>query len=1000
MPSMNAGPNSTNIETLHAERVQGTVRETGQWRSLEELAASCEVVTSLPSTHDPKEEDDGEMIDALDRRRFLQLAAASFGLAGLTGCTRQPTERILPYVNAPENLIPGHAKYYATAFPGNGSAEGIIVEAHMGRPTKVEGNPRHPASLGATSVHAQASVLDLYDPDRAKGITHSGEEESWDEFTLQMQHALAPIRGRQGAGLSILTGSVTSPSLGAQIHEILRQFPAAKWHQFEPAGEHGARAGSMLAFGRPVNTLYAFDKAGIVLSLDSDFLACGRNSTRYARDFTTRRVQGDRLDMNRLYVVESTMTPTGGKADHRLPLRYAEVETLARALAGLVGVEGLSATYAGQHAQWIAAVAKDLQANRGQSIVIPGPHQSAAVHALSHAINAALGNVGKTVTYTDPIEAESVDQLASLRDLVNDIDTGQVQMLLMLGGNPVYDAPVDFSFADRLKKVPLSIRIGLHHDETSDLCTWHVPESHFLEDWGDARAFDGTVSIIQPLILPLYDSRSYLQVLDLVLQEPVARSTHEIVQAYWQKQAGAAPFEPWWRKVLHEGVVPNTTAALVTPVLKLTLLPAAGNPSSSDLELVFRPDAYMHDGRYANNAWLQELPQPMTKLTWDNAVYLSPATARKLSLVSQNRVSLRHGGESLEAGVWVMPGHPDGSATVHLGWGRWAAGRAGNGAGFSAYRIRRSDAMWSGQGVQLVKVDSAMPLATTQLQQTMEGRDIVLHGELDGYKSDPDFVKKKSKEPPKDLSLYPVWEYKGNAWGMSIDLNRCVNCNACIVACQAENNIPVVGKKQVLARRAMHWLRIDTYYEGDPDNPKAYFQPVPCMHCEKAPCEVVCPVQATQHSFDGLNDMVYNRCVGTRYCSNNCPYKVRRFNFLLYQDWTTESIKLQRNPDVTVRSRGVMEKCTYCVQRIREAEIRSQVEGRYIREGEVKTACQQSCPTDAIVFGNINDAHSEVAKRKAENLNYALLAELNTRPRTTYTAVLRNPNPELEQEKG
>ncbi len=967
------------------------------WRSLEEFSGA-ESVDELIHTEFPP--NPTEMPDDASRRRFLQLAAASLGLAGLTGCTRQPVEFIVPYVDPPERAIPGHPLYFATAVPVGGVAQGVIVESHLGRPTKIEGNPDHPASLGATSVQSQASVLDLYDPDRSRQISYKGDWRSWEDFLIALNRAIDTQRGSGGAGLRVLTGTVTSPTLGAQILALLDAFPRAKWHQYEPAGPHSARAGAQMAFGRPVNTWYKLDTAAVVLALDSDFLACGNTSTRYARDFADRRTRGDRTDMNRLYSVESTMTATGGKGDHRLRLRYAEIETFARQLAGAIGAAGAGAGNSSIHPEWISAVSRDLIAHRGQCAVIPGDHQSPAVHALAHAMNAALGNTGRTVIYTDPVEVRSVDHIASLRELITDMDSGAVELLLIMGGNPVYDAPLDFDFTSRLQKVKTAVHVALHDNETSVRCQWHIPESHFLEDWGDTRSFDGTVTIMQPLIEPLYDSHSYLQVLDAILNPP-GRSTYDIVRAYWSKTAGAADFEQWWRKIVHDGLIAGSALPGTTPAVTAGAS-AAAPPQTAQLgmEIVFRPDPYMYDGRFANNTWLQELPQPMTKLTWDNAVHLSPATARRLGLVSQNRVQLTYRGQSVEGDVWVTPGQPDESVTVHLGWGRWRSGRAGDGAGFSAYRLRRSDALWSGVGLEIRKLDKPYPLATTQMHQAMEGRDLVLAATADEYRNNPHFAQREAKEPPTHLTLYPQWNYTGYAWGMSIDLTRCVNCNACVIACQAENNIPVVGKAQVLSRRAMHWIRIDTYYKGSPEDPEAYYQPLPCMQCENAPCELVCPVQATNHSSDGLNDMVYNRCVGTRYCSNNCPYKVRRFNFLLFQDWVTESIKLQRNPDVTVRSRGVMEKCTYCVQRIREAEIRSRIENRYIRDGEIQTACQQACPTEAIVFGDINNRSNLVARLKALPLNYALLAELNTRPRTTYLAELRNPNPELTKGPG
>ncbi len=957
------------------------------WRSVDEYNGSED--ETAPEQFD----EEGIAISDGSRRRFLSLMAGSLALAGLSACTRQPTETIMPYVDPPENVVPGKPKYYATAVPSQGSAQGVIVESHLGRPTKVEGNPDHPASLGASSVHSQACLMDLYDPDRAKEILRLGVPSSWDSFLIAIEEALQPFRTNKGFGLRILTETVTSPSFGAQLKAVLQAFPNAVWHQYDPAGAHSARGASQICFGRPLNTYYKLADADVVVSLDADFLACGAASTRYARDFATRRRRGDRMDMNRLYVVESTMTSTGGKADNRLPMRYAEVESFARELAAAVGVNGLLPNPNSQHSAWVESIAGELKSHRGACAVIPGDTQSAAVHAYAHAINAALGNAGKTVIHSEPIEVNAVDQIASLRQLITDMNAGRVSLLLILGGNPVYSAPADFAFGRAVQKVKASIHVGLDFNETSLKTTWHIPESHFLEDWGDAIAFDGTASIIQPLISPLYDSHSHPEVLDVILASP-GRKSYEIVRSYWSAKAGTADFESWWRKSVHDGVIQNTALPPVTaavnyaPVANLALPPAA----TGKLEITFRPDIYIHDGRYANNIWLQELPRPMTKLTWDNAVVLSLATARRLGCDNQQHVELELGGRKVRGSVWILPGQPDDSICVDLGFGRTQSGRAGNGAGFNAYLLRTSDTLWAGNGVSVRKLDSKYPLATTQMQQSMAGRDVVVANSVEAYKREPDFLKHKKHEPEANLTLYPHWQYRGYKWGMSIDLTACVNCNACVVACQAENNIPVVGKDQVLARRAMHWLRIDTYYKGDPRVPEAFYQPVPCMHCENAPCELVCPVQATNHSEEGLNDMIYNRCVGTRYCSNNCPYKVRRFNFLLYQDWTTETLKMQRNPDVTVRSRGVMEKCTYCVQRIREAEITAEIENRPVRDGEIQTACQQACPTEAIIFGDINNRGNRVAKLKAEKLDYALLAELNTRPRTTYLAELKNPD--------
>jgi Fe-S-cluster-containing dehydrogenase component/anaerobic selenocysteine-containing dehydrogenase len=971
--------------------VEALTARTRYWRSLEERAG-------LPLPEDP-DGDPNETLPPESRRRFVALMAASLGLGGLTACTRQPTELVAPYTTPPEQVIPGVPEYYATAVPAGSDTLGVLVESHLGRPTKVEGNPDHPASLGATDVTAQASVLDLYDPDRARDITRRGVAQSWEQFLLALEEALGPVRALRGRGLHILTRTVVSPTMGSQLQAVFREFPGAQWHQWEPAGPHSARSGSHLAFGQPVNTYYLFQNASVVLSLDSDFLMCGLGNTRYAHDFAVRRRKDNRLDMNRLYVVESGLTSTGGKADHRLAVTYGKVEAFARELAAALKLPGAPAPANPQFGTWVAEVADDLRANAGASIVIAGDQQPPEVHAIAHGINLALGNAGKTVIYTDPIEVHPVDQLQSLQDLAQALTGGEVQALLIFGANPVYDAPAELDFARRIPLAPFSALISLFHDETAQVCHWHLPESHFLEDWGDVRAFDGTASIIQPLIQPLYGSASPLRVLDAFLQRP-GRTAYDIVRQHWSARYNGPDFESWWRKALRAGVIPDTQAQRIQPKLRDDWFPpereAVAKTPADAMEVVFRPDPYIHDGRYANNAWLQELPRPMTKLTWDNAVLLNPASAKRLRVTTNDVVRLAHGNRSVEGAVWLLPGQPDQTITVHLGWGHGAYGRAANGAGFNAYLLRTSDSLWHIPGIEVHKTGATYPLATTQMQQYMLGRPDVLSAPVSGYRRNPNLVQERIERPEQNDSLYPRWEYPAYAWGMAIDLTACVNCSACVVACQAENNIPVVGKGQVLARRAMHWLRVDTYFEGGEDHPSAvYYQPVPCMQCENAPCELVCPVHATTHSDDGLNDMTYNRCVGTRYCSNNCPYKVRRFNFFLYADWYTESLKLQRNPDVTVRSRGVMEKCTYCVQRIREAQIRSEVEDRLIRDGEIQTACQQACPTRAIVFGNINDRNSAVSRLKAEPLNYSLLAELNSRPRTTYLAELRNPNPKL-----
>jgi len=698
-------------------------------------------------------------------------------------------------------------------------------------------------------------------------------------------------------------------------------------------------------------------------------------------------------------------------ADNRFPVRSSDIRFVARFLAGALNVPGHNSSPNDE--AW-SAVARDLDRHQGSSLVIAGEQQPPDVHALAHAMNVQLGNVGKTVEYTEPLEANPVNEIESLRELVKDLNDGKVDVLVILGGNPAYDAPVDFDFGPALLKAKLRVHSGLYYDETGELCHWHVPAAHYLESWGDARAYDGTVGIIQPLIAPLYDGRSTHEIA-AVLAGQAGKTGHDLVRNYWK---GARPekdkaFDTFWETSLHDGLI----AGSALPAVPVALRPdfaskaAAGDDSHEQktLEIAFLPDPAILDGRFANNGWLQELPKPITKLTWDNGAMLSVATAHKLNVRHGDYVNLKVAGRELKAGIFIVPGHADDSVTLHLGYGRRRAGNIGTGPGFNANFLRSSTAPWIAGGLTIEKTGEEYYFAVTQHQYIMDvagykleqesdnafQRDLVRTATLDEFRKHPNFAKDPKEEATEGLTLYPGFKSEGYAWGMSIDLNRCVGCNACVVACDAENNIAVVGKEQVMRGRAMHWIRVDTYFRGGLSNPEMYYEPVLCMHCENAPCEVVCPVGATTHSPEGLNEMVYNRCVGTRYCSNNCPYKVRRFNFLLYSDWKTPSLYGLRNPNVTVRSRGVMEKCSYCVQRINAAKIRSEEEDRSVRDGEIVTACQGACPAEAIIFGNINDPESRVSKLKAQSRNYGLLTDLNTRPRTTYLARVRNPNPEI-----
>lgn len=971
------------------------------WRSLEELSETKEFQEVLEQEF-PRHA--SVWPDSFSRRGFLQLMGASLALAGLSACTKQPEELIVPYTKPPEALLPGRPQFYATAVMLGGVATGVLVESHTGRPTKIEGNPQHPGSLGSTDVFTQAAVLGLYDPDRAQVVSNARRLSSWETFLESLKSALEAQKTKGGTGLRVLTETVTSPTLAFQLDTLLKEFPEARWHQYEPVNRDSVRAGARLAFGEEVEPIYHFEKADVIFSLDADFLFSLPGSVRYARDFSAKRkVRDSQGEMNRLYMAESAPSITGSVADHRLSLRANEVEAFARAVAKEVGVADVRpGKWEGgaKHTKWITALVKDLQKHQGSSVVVTGDFQPPVVHAIAHAMNQALGNVGKTVEYLASVQAKPVDQLDSLRELVKDMEAGKVELLVILGGNPVYHAPADVNFGGALEKVALRIQCSSHEDETAALCHWHIPEAHSLEAWSDARAYDGTVSIVQPLIAPFYGAKSFHEVVAALLGQTTAG--YDIVRKYWESQHAGTDFDHFWRKSLHDGVVEGT--ALSPKEVSLTKIDWSSldtNAQSKEvsqgaMEIIFRPDPSIWDGRFANNGWLQELPKQLSKLTWDNAAFVSPATAEKLNLANEEVLELKYKERTVRASVWILPAQPDNAVTVYLGYGRTHAGRVGSGMGFNAYALRTSDAPWFGADLTIKKTGEQYALACTQGHQSMEGRQLVRSGSLEHFKQHPHFVHEMGEDPAPDMTLYPEVKYEKNAWGMTIDTSSCIGCGACVTACQSENNIPIVGKEQVIIGREMHWIRVDRYYGGDLDNPEIYHQPVPCMQCENAPCEPVCPVGATVHSNEGLNDMVYNRCVGTRYCSNNCPYKVRRFNFLLFQDWDTPTLKMQRNPNVSIRSRGVMEKCTYCVQRINVARITAEKEDRQIRDGEIVTACQAACPAEAITFGNINDPNSQVAKLKATPLNYGILTELNTRPRTTYLARLKNLNPEIE----
>ena len=1078
--------NKTNFASLRDSILSQSGKE--YWRSVEEFvdAPEFEEFVAREYPHEIEEWD-----NSLSRRNFVKVMGASLALAGLSGCVIQPPEKIVPYVKSPEGMLPGKPNFFATAMSIGGVATGLLAKSFEGRPVKVEGNPDHPGSRGSTDVLAQASILGMYDPDRSQEVTYRGNPKNWETFMSELRGAVEENRKDGGAGIRFLTETVTSPTLIDQFNKVKAELPNSKWVQYEPINQDNVQAGAKLAFGAPVRTIYKFDKAERILSLDADIFS-GFN-VAYIKDFgKSRSFSEEKKEICRLYSVETTVSLTGAKADHRLAVKPSQMAEIAKAIAKAVGVAGATSTYT-DNAAWIAAMAKDLLANKGKSIVVPGDNQSPMVHALAHAMNAALGNAGQTVVYTDSMSPNTDKiQVEQLRELVGDVDGGRVKMLVILGGNPVYNTPADLKLSpERLDKIPMRVHHGLYTDETAEHCHWHVHDKHFLEGWSDARAFDGTASIVQPLIAPLYDGKNAHEVVQLFLKENFDKKDYDIVKEYWQKTnitlAGAAPaaketpkednpkapaaktdakvttpaantaakeapktaakpaapaanapaaapaaiapknFEDNWRKAVHDGVIPNTAAATKTVTANTAFLsqPETKTPGSGSIEISILPDPCVYDGRFVNNGWLQELPNPLNKVTWDNVALVSPKTAQKLGVnqggdtremagakqgttfvntkggnLFSDLVTLKYQGADIQKPVpmWIAPGQPDDVITLYMGYGRTRAGKVGTGLGYSVFDVQRSDAMNFGFG-EVAKKGETATIASTQTHFNMEGRDLLRVWDIDEFEKNPAMGHQHNEYA---MSMYPVEQHqevyaKNHKWGMSVDLNSCVGCNACVLACQSENNIPVVGKEQVERHRMMHWMRIDAYYGGDdindPDGP--HFQPVLCQQCEQAPCEVVCPVHATVHSAEGLNDMTYNRCVGTRYCSNNCPYKVRRFNFMLYQDWDTPQYKLMRNPEVTVRSRGVMEKCTYCTQRIAAARIEAEKDQRAIRDGEVVTACQAVCPTEAITFGDMHDPNSKVAKTKKDHRDYTLLNELNTQPRTTYLAGLKNQNKEM-----
>ncbi len=1046
------------------------------WRSLEEYSADPKVSELLKEEFAGYDPDD---VLSVSRRRFMQLMAASMSLAGLTlaGCRRWPEEKLVPFAARPEGRTPGVPTLYASMIERGGIANGVLVSSFDGRPIKVEGNPLHPGSLGAADAFTQASVLQMYDPYRLRQITKGkddgdGTKPTWADFKDFSDELIGKIKKKPGS-FAVLSETSSSPSLARMKDGLLAAFPGVKWYEYEPINRDNEIEGGKLAFGKPVRPQYHLDKAEVIVCFDSDLLGSHPNQVRHAHDWAQGRKSADEGKMSRLYAVESTMSITGGVADHRLPTRSANVGELVVALAQLLKLRSGQSNLNGSSA-FIEAMVNDLASHRGKSLVVAGANQPPQVHALCWAINDALGNIGHTVEVTEELSnlgGTTKGCFPDIAELDNGIKTNRIKHLLVLGGNPAYDAPADLGFVSKFQRLETTIHLTEYRNETSRLCDWQLPRANYLECWSDGRAWDGTLSIQQPLILPIArkgsESKSPAELIATMLGEDAADG-YTIVRQTLAQYLPTVGFEGAWRKALHEGRVEGSALKALNdrpqPVTNLDGPPLA---EPGGFELTFQPDPGVYDGRFADNGWLQELPGPLTKMTWDNAALINIADAEKLGVKQGDVITITVDGKTLEIAAYLMPGQAAGSVALALGYARTASGPVGLGVGFNTYALRTSQRPGIARGATLTKTGRHYDLALTQNHHLIDDigaeltRDrvgakshsgmIIKEASFEAYQKNPDFVKKGSHgdvnlqlwDPPYGTEPKreggPEAFNHPHAWGMTIDMSSCIGCNACVVACQAENNIPVVGKEQVLRSREMQWLRIDRYFKTSDDDkhaerPEVVHQPMMCQQCENAPCEQVCPVAATVHDAEGLNVMVYNRCIGTRYCSNNCPYKVRRFNYFDFhsknprgtgipgiqakpwlpmdplkafpdqqQENSIDKIKrMVFNPDVTIRMRGVMEKCNYCIQRIKRQTIdtknrfaRGERDKATVDDGVITTACQQSCPTQAIVFGDLNDAESDVTRSQQNPRSYSVLDLLNTRPRSTYLAKLRNPSPAL-----
>jgi len=975
---MSAASARFDLEETRRRLAQGATR---LWSSIEELidedALRAFVEAEFPSA--------APLLSEYGRREFLRLMGASLLLAGLSGCSERAADLALPYVTEPEQAVPGLPRYYATAVLLEGLAQPVLARVNAGRPTKLDGNPEHPLTRGSSDVFMQAAVLGLYDPDRSQTPLRAGIPSTWAVFERELDGLRREWAARAGEGLRFLSGHITSPTLMRQLRALRGDFSAARLHLFEPVGSE-QRANAMRSlFGRDVEAQYRLESCEAIVCLEDDLLGPGPRQVAHARGFAERR--GESAPGHgrvRLMVAESVPSLTGVAADMRLPVDAARIPRIASALAQKLGVPGAGAPALREgEATWVETAARELQQHAGRSLLTCGSHLPAPMHALAAWINQSLGNVGHTIAYIEPFGFPAAE-VSSLDELARDMRAGSVDTLVILDSNPVYAAPGALGFGGLLSQVRHTLHVGLYADETAAACHWHLPLSHALESFGDARAVDGTTTIMQPLVAPLYSTRSTAEILAM-LSGTGDPSGEELVRATWRDAFGDA-FDARWRQALHDGFIADTQVPTVSVTAGSPELPPGTDSANDNVEVVFQPDPCVWDGRFANIAWLQELPKPLTKITWDCPVSVSPHLADRLRLANGDLVEVSIAGRSVVGPAWIMPGQAPNTVALFFGYGRSAGGRIACNLGYSAFAVRPVEPLAFAPG-DIRRASGTRALATTQSHHRMEGFDFVREVSAEHPTLLP------AKEP---VSLYPDWRSPDYAWGMVIDLDRCIGCNACVTACNVENNVLVVGKEQVAMGRDMLWLRIDRYYEGDIENPRSFFQPVPCMHCEKAPCEMGCPVHATVHSPEGVNQMVYNRCIGTRTCSSYCPYKVRRFNWFDYRRFD-EPEKAAHNPDVTVRSRGVMEKCTYCIQRIEAAHAAADKEGRRIKEGEVMTACQQACPASAITFGNIKDAEAAVTKLRRSGRNYALLDHLGTRPRTTYLARWRG---DAKGEKG